>query len=51
MQARVVDRCLQLFGGNGCALEYSIARLYPDARVARSCAGTSKVIIATSLGR
>jgi acyl-CoA dehydrogenase len=53
MQARVVDRCLQLFGGYGYMTEYPIARLYTDARVARIYAGTSevmKVIIAKSLG-
>jgi acyl-CoA dehydrogenase len=53
MQARAVDRCLQLFGGYGYMLEYPIARLYADARVARIYAGTSevmKVIIAKSLG-
>jgi acyl-CoA dehydrogenase len=53
MQARVVDRCLQLFGGYGYMMEYPIARLYTDARVARIYAGTSEVmktIIAKSLG-
>jgi len=53
MQARVVDRCLQLFGGYGYMTEYPIARLYTDARVARIYAGTSevmKMIIAKSLG-
>jgi acyl-CoA dehydrogenase len=53
MQGRVVDRCLQLFGGYGYMTEYPIARLYTDARVARIYAGTSevmKVIIARSLG-
>lgn len=53
MQARVVDRCLQLFGGYGYIMEYPIARLYNDARVTRIYAGTSemmKVIIARSLG-
>ena len=52
MQARVVDRCLQLFGGYGYMMEYPIARLYTDARVARIYAGTSEVmktIIAKSL--
>ena len=39
MQARVVDRCLQLFGGYGYMMEYPIARLYTDARVARIYAG------------
>ncbi|KGI69174.1 acyl-CoA dehydrogenase family protein [Mycolicibacterium rufum] len=53
VQQRVVDRCLQLFGGYGYMTEYPIARLYTDARVARIYAGTSevmKVIIAKSLG-
>jgi acyl-CoA dehydrogenase len=53
MQARVVDRCLPRFGGYGYMMEYPIARLYTDARVARIYAGTSevmKVIIAKSLG-
>ncbi|BBZ68159.1 acyl-CoA dehydrogenase [Mycolicibacterium insubricum] len=53
MQARVVDRCLQLFGGYGYMMEYPIARLYTDARVTRIYAGTSevmKVMIAKDLG-
>ncbi|WP_433710475.1 acyl-CoA dehydrogenase family protein [Nocardia sp. CA-084685] len=53
VQARVVDRCLQLFGGYGYMTEYPIARLYADARVARIYAGTSevmKMIIAKSIG-
>lgn len=53
MQARAVDRCLQLFGGYGYITEYPIARLYADARITRIYAGTSevmKVIIAKSLG-
>lgn len=53
MQARAVDRCLQLFGGYGYILAYPIARLYADARITRIYAGTSevmKVIIAKSLG-
>ncbi|MFD5002972.1 acyl-CoA dehydrogenase family protein [Streptomyces mutabilis] len=53
VQARAVDRCLQLFGGYGYMLEYPIARLYTDARITRIYAGTSevmKVIIAKSLG-
>ena len=31
MQQRVVDRCLQLFGGYGYMMKYPIARLYTDA--------------------
>jgi acyl-CoA dehydrogenase len=53
MQARAVDRCLQLFGGYGYVLEYPIARLYADARVSRIYGGTSEVmktIISKSLG-
>ena len=53
LQARVVDRCLQLFGGYGYMTEYPIARLYADARVTRIYGGTSEVmksIISKSLG-
>jgi acyl-CoA dehydrogenase len=53
MQARVVDRCLQLFGGYGYITEYPIARLYADARVTRIYGGTSevmKLIISKSMG-
>jgi acyl-CoA dehydrogenase len=53
LQARVVDRCLQLFGGYGYMTEYPIARLYADARVSRIYGGTSEVlktIISKSLG-
>jgi acyl-CoA dehydrogenase len=53
VQGRAVDRCLQLFGGYGYVVDFPIARLYTDARVARIYAGTNevmKVIIAKSLG-
>ena len=53
MLGRVVDECLQLFGGYGYVLEYPIARAYMDARVQRIFAGTNeimKVIIAKQLG-
>jgi acyl-CoA dehydrogenase len=52
-QGRVVDRCLQLFGGFGYITESPIARLYSDARVTRIYGGTSEVmksIISKSLG-
>jgi acyl-CoA dehydrogenase len=51
-QARVVDECLQLFGGAGFMAEYPIARLYADARAARIYGGSNeimKLIIARSL--
>lgn len=53
LQGRVIDQCLQLFGGYGYMLEYPIARMYADARVTRIYGGTSeimKTIIAKSLG-
>ncbi|MCX2929875.1 acyl-CoA dehydrogenase family protein [Mycobacterium sp. CVI_P3] len=53
LQTRVVDRCLQLFGGYGYMMEYPIARLFTDARVTRIYGGTSEVmktIISKSLG-
>ena len=53
LQGRVVDRCLQLYGGYGYILEYPIARAYADARVTRIYAGSSeimKTIIAKDIG-
>jgi alkylation response protein AidB-like acyl-CoA dehydrogenase len=52
MQGRLVDRCLQFFGGYGFMREYEICRLYADARVQRIYGGTSEImreIIARSL--
>jgi acyl-CoA dehydrogenase len=49
---KIVDRCLQLFGGYGYMDEYPISRLYRDARVLRIYAGTNeimKLMIARSL--
>jgi acyl-CoA dehydrogenase len=49
---KVVDRCLQLFGGYGYMDEYPISRLYRDARVMRIYAGTNEImnlLIARSL--
>ena len=44
MQARVIDKCLQVHGGYGYMSEYPIARLYADARVTRIFGGTSEVM-------
>jgi len=44
VQGRVVDRCLQLFGGYGYMLEYPIARAWADARVQRIYGGTSEIM-------
>jgi acyl-CoA dehydrogenase len=52
LQNKIVDRCLQLFGGYGYMEEYPIARMYRDARVQRIYAGTNeimKLLIARSL--
>lgn len=52
MQGRIVDRCLQLFGGYGYMAEYPIAQAYKDARVTRIYGGTTeimKLLIARSL--
>jgi acyl-CoA dehydrogenase len=43
-QGKVVDRCLQLFGGYGYMNEYPIARMFRDARVSRIYGGTSEIM-------
>ncbi len=51
-QARVIDECLQLHGGNGYMAEYPISQMYKDARGYRIYGGTSeimKLLIARSL--
>src|SRR5436190_3983148 len=51
-QGRLIDRCLQLFGGYGYMEEFPISRMYRDARVMRIYAGTNeimKLLIARSL--
>jgi alkylation response protein AidB-like acyl-CoA dehydrogenase len=53
LQGRVVDRCLQLFGGYGYVLEYPIARAYADARVTRIYGGANEImkeIVGRSMG-
>jgi acyl-CoA dehydrogenase len=44
LQGRVVDKCLQIFGGYGYMAEYPIARMYVDARVSRIYGGTSEIM-------
>ncbi len=43
-QGRVVDECLQLFGGYGYMNEYLIARMYSDARIQRIFGGTNEIM-------
>ena len=52
MHGKVVDECLQLFGGYGYMWDFPIARMHADNRVARIYAGTNeimKVLIARGL--
>jgi acyl-CoA dehydrogenase len=44
MHSKVVDECLQLFGGYGYMWDYPIARMYVDNRVARIYAGTNEIM-------
>jgi acyl-CoA dehydrogenase len=44
LQCRLIDECLQLFGGYGYMWEYPIARLYADARVQKIYAGTNEIM-------
>jgi acyl-CoA dehydrogenase len=51
-QAKIIDECLQLFGGYGYMLEYPISEMYKDARAYRIYGGASeimKLLIARSL--
>jgi alkylation response protein AidB-like acyl-CoA dehydrogenase len=53
LEKRVIDRCLQLFGGWGYMEEYPIARAFRDARVQTIYGGTTEImkeIIGRSLG-
>lgn len=44
LHGRVVDQCLQLFGGWGYMWEYPIARAYVDARITRIAGGSIEVM-------
>ena len=44
MQTRVIDKCLQLFGGYGYMMEYPIARMYAAARVQKIYGGTNEIM-------
>jgi acyl-CoA dehydrogenase len=44
LQWRVVDQCLQLFGGYGYMEEYPIARIWRDARIQRIYGGANEVM-------
>jgi acyl-CoA dehydrogenase len=44
LQCKLVDECLQFFGGYGYILDYPIARAYVDARVRRIAGGSSEIM-------
>lgn len=44
LQCKVIDTCLQLFGGYGYMLEYPIAQMYADARVQRIYGGANEIM-------
>jgi acyl-CoA dehydrogenase len=53
LEQKVLDTCLQFFGGYGYMLEYPIARAYADARITTIYGGTTEImkeIIGRSLG-
>jgi acyl-CoA dehydrogenase len=44
LQGKVMDECLQFFGGWGYMWEYPIARAFADARMCRLGGGTVEVM-------
>jgi acyl-CoA dehydrogenase len=44
LHCKVVDQCLQFFGGYGYMLEFPIARAYIDARITRIAGGAAEVM-------
>jgi len=44
LHVKVVDQCLQFFGGYGYMTEYPIARAYIDARIVRIAGGAAEVM-------
>ena len=44
LQCKLIDECLQLFGGYGFMWEFPITRAYADARVQRIYAGTNEIM-------
>jgi len=53
LQCKVMDACVQLFGGYGYMWDYPITRAYADARVQRIHGGTNEImkeVIARGMG-
>jgi acyl-CoA dehydrogenase len=45
LEGKVIDECLQLFGGDGYMSEHPMARLYTDARIQRIYGGVNEVML------
>ncbi len=43
LQNRVIDECVQLYGGYGYMVEYPIARMWADARIQRIYGGANEI--------
>ena len=44
MDRKVMDECLQFFGGYGYMMEYPIAKLYTNARIQKIYGGTNEIM-------
>jgi long-chain-acyl-CoA dehydrogenase len=44
LQCRMVDDCLQMFGGAGYMVDMPISRMYVDARIRRIAGGSSEIM-------
>ena len=44
LEGKIVDKCLQLFGGYGFMDEYPISRMYRDVRIQRIYGGTNEIM-------
>lgn len=44
LQMKIINQCLQMFGGYGFMEEYKIARMYRDCRISTIGAGSSEVM-------
>jgi acyl-CoA dehydrogenase len=45
LECKVIDECLQLFGGDGYMAEHPVARMYVDARLQRIYGGANEVML------
>ena len=44
LEGKIVDRCLQLYGGYGFMDEFPISRMYRDSRIQRIYGGTNEIM-------